>query len=402
MTKPKKILLIAPQPFFLNRGTPLNVLELVRSLGASGYVVDLLVYPIGAEVEISGVTVIRSFKVPFIHHVPIGPSWNKLVLDFFFVFKAFFLACIGRYDVFHGIEEGGFIAGILGFIFRKPYVFDMDSCMSKQLQESGFFKNKFILRFIENIESYFIRNASAVLTVCTALSEHARLAGKDVVIYQIEDVPVDSVGDISLEKLENLRREINCENKRLILYTGNLEKYQGIDLLLEGFAEYLKENHFSNIPKLLIVGGDTAKDKLINFYQNKSLDLKISDHVIFTGPRPREEMGLFMELADVLVSPRTEGENTPLKIYSYLASGKPTVATKIKSHTQVLDDTTSFLAEPNAKDLGIIFNKVLDENVEARKFVQQVAQNAKRLVEEKYSRKEFSRKLGKMYEGILN
>ena len=48
----------------------------------------------------------------------------------------------------------------------------------------------------------------------------------------------------------------------------------------------------------------------------------------------------------MLVSPRSTGTNTPLKIYQYLRSGRPIVATRLLTHTQVLSDDTAFLAEP--------------------------------------------------------
>jgi hypothetical protein len=68
-------------------------------------------------------------------------------------------------------------------------------------------------------------------------------------------------------------------------------------------------------------------------------------------------MPLFIGLSDVLVSPRLSGTNTPLKIYSFLKSGKPLVATNLWTHTQVLSDQTSVLVKPDAEGMaeGITF-----------------------------------------------
>ena len=66
----------------------------------------------------------------------------------------------------------------------------------------------------------------------------------------------------------------------------------------------------------------------------------------FTGPRPPEEGPLFEKNSHILVSPRTQGTNTPLKIYSYLQSGKPIVATNLYTHTQVLHPGIALLVEP--------------------------------------------------------
>ena len=70
---------------------------------------------------------------------------------------------------------------------------------------------------------------------------------------------------------------------------------------------------------------------------------------VFAGKRPVSELPQFLALADVLVSPRRTGGNTPFKVYTYLASGKPLVATRIPTHTQLLDDTLATLTEPTAE-----------------------------------------------------
>ena len=63
----------------------------------------------------------------------------------------------------------------------------------------------------------------------------------------------------------------------------------------------------------------------------------IEDVTIFAGERPAAEIPAYLLAADVLVSPRSRGTNTPLKIYQYLRSGKPIVATRLLTHTQVLE-----------------------------------------------------------------
>src|SRR6185295_18121180 len=63
----------------------------------------------------------------------------------------------------------------------------------------------------------------------------------------------------------------------------------------------------------------------------------VASCVVFAGQRPFEEIPLFLDAADVLVSPRSTGTNTPLKIYQYLRAGRPIVATRLLTHTQVLN-----------------------------------------------------------------
>jgi glycosyltransferase involved in cell wall biosynthesis len=77
---------------------------------------------------------------------------------------------------------------------------------------------------------------------------------------------------------------------------------------------------------------------------------------IFAGERPAGEIPAYLLASDVLVSPRSRGTNTPLKIYQYLRSGKPIVATRLLTHTQVLSDETAILtgASPAEFSAGIL------------------------------------------------
>ena len=80
--------------------------------------------------------------------------------------------------------------------------------------------------------------------------------------------------------------------------------------------------------------------------------LGLSSAVIFTGQRPAEEVPAYLDAATVLVSPRSSGTNTPLKIYQYLRSGRPIVATRLRTHTQVLNDDVAILTPATSEGLA--------------------------------------------------
>jgi glycosyltransferase involved in cell wall biosynthesis len=107
----------------------------------------------------------------------------------------------------------------------------------------------------------------------------------------------------------------------------------------------------------------------------------VQDAVVFAGQRPADDIPSFLDAADVLVSPRSTGTNTPLKIYQYLRSGRAIVATRLLTHTQVLDDDVAFLtpATPEGFADGIV--AALKDPARARA----VGECARRLAETKYS-----------------
>ena len=98
--------------------------------------------------------------------------------------------------------------------------------------------------------------------------------------------------------------------------------------------------------RLVLVGGEPAQVEAAR--ARRSARLGLDGAVIFTGQRPAEEIPAYLDAATLLVSPRSTGTNTPLKIYQYLRSGRPIVATHLRTHTQVLADETAFLGRADA------------------------------------------------------
>lgn len=389
-----KILLLSPQPFFQARGTPINVREMLYALSEDGHHVTLLCYPFGENINIKNVEIVRSYKPPFVHGVKIGPSLIKIYLDIFFAIKALILSVRKKYDIFHGIEEAGFIAGVLGLIFKKPFIIDVDSSMAHQLRESGFITSKTILWFFEKFESFFFNRATKVITVCEALTNEVKKLASNAKITQIEDFPLD-YGSTNLEEF-NLRAKYNiAEAKKIILYAGNFEPYQGIDLLIDSYKIIHDCGHTNCI--LILIGGTDAH---IAHYKDIAKKYGLIDNIIFAGHIESTLMGQIHNQADILASPRILGTNTPLKIYSYLQAGKTIVATDIYSHTQVLNNDCALLSSPDAESFSKILITALDEK--NKDFIYKISQNAKHLAETKFSRETFHKSLKTVYQNILN
>jgi glycosyltransferase involved in cell wall biosynthesis len=102
---------------------------------------------------------------------------------------------------------------------------------------------------------------------------------------------------------------------------------------------------------------------------------------IFAGERPAEEIPDFLDAADVLVSPRSTGTNTPLKIYQYLRACKPIVATRLLTHTQVLNDDVAILTDATPEAFGRGILRALNEPALADR----LARQAYLLAETRYS-----------------
>jgi len=168
-----RILLLAPQPFYEDRGTPIAVALVLRVLSERGDTVDVVTYHEGRGLDLEHVTLHRIPRLPFVRGIRPGFSWKKVVCDAFVLAAAVRLAAWGRYDLVHAVEEAVFIAVLLKWLFRVPYVYDMDSSLAQQLRE------RFPLlapatRVLDACERLALRHATAVVPVCEALAALAR------------------------------------------------------------------------------------------------------------------------------------------------------------------------------------------------------------------------------------
>jgi glycosyltransferase involved in cell wall biosynthesis len=161
----------------------------------------------------------------------------------------------------------------------------------------------------------------------------------------------------------------------LVLYTGTFEAYQGLDLLFASMRPVIAARPDT---RLLLAGG---RPEQIEAARAQAAALGLGAAVIFAGQRPAEEIPAFLDAADVLVSPRSLGTNTPLKIYQYLRSGRPIVATRLLTHTQVLDDEVAFLTEATPEGFGAGVLAAIADPERARA----VGARARHLADTKYS-----------------
>lgn len=391
-----RVLFISPQPFFIERGSPLRVRATLLSLSKLGYSVDLLALPFGEDLNIKGVNVFRTFSLPGVKDIGIGPSWRKFVFDVLLLFYASFLMWKKSYTVIHGIEEGGIIAALLGKLTRTPYIFDMHSCMSDQVQEREYCEWSFLVKLLMYIERLCIRSASAVMTVCDDLTERSKAIAPNVPAFTVNDVSLDYFSKPSEKEVQALKDSFGLGNSRVIVYTGNFESYQGMELLLESFAVAKRARELRDTV-LLLVGGDSENNRRRIELEMFAKSLDIGNSVVFAGVRPTSEMGAFMALGDALISSRTLGVNTPLKVYSYMASGKPIIATRIKSHTQVLTEDSCFLCEANPDDLARCIILALSDSEEAKLDREKKVAVAQKLAEERYSIKQFTENIKELY-----
>jgi glycosyltransferase involved in cell wall biosynthesis len=339
--------MIAPQPFLEERGAPFAIYHHIKALLSMGYTIDLVTYHIGKPVRLPGLRILRIPALPCIQQVKVGPSWAKFPLDMLVFCLSLWRLCIARYDCIHTHEEAGLIGVVLSAIFGCKHLYYMHSDLSQQVVSSDFTTNPLLIKLVEIVQKLIVRKSDAIITICPDIEIAAKHMMTNAPIYMIENSAVDeSLPAPKAQDVQQLRQELHLGDGPVLLYTGTLESYQGIELLLHSIPAVYAS--FPNARYVLVGGQPTQVEK----YSKLACDLGIRDAIRLVGHRPLAEMPLYMALADVLLSPRSKGTNTPLKLYTYLRAGKPILATEIYSQTQVLTPDTALLVQPTAEDLA--------------------------------------------------
>ena len=374
------ILMIAPEPFFEPRGTAFSEYHRIRALIDLGHTVDLVTYPFGEDRPMAGLRVFRCMRPPFIRQIGIGPSFAKIPLDVSLALTAFARGLRGRYDAVHSHEEGIAIGIVLAAMLRVPHLYDMHSSLPQQLTNFAFTRSRTVRWLFEALERFVVRHSRVVIVICPELQTTVQRIDPDVPCVLIENAPGSSeegsIGDASPARTDSLRASLGLTAEQpVVLYTGTFEPYQGLDLLLDAFVHVARSRRDA---RLVLAGGNPGQ---IEALRGEAASRGIADAVVFTGQRPSEEIPLYLRMATALVSPRRTGTNTPLKIYQYLGSGTPIVATRLLTHTQVLGDDTAILTPATAEGFAEGILTAIGDSARASA----LAARARHLAETKYS-----------------
>jgi glycosyltransferase involved in cell wall biosynthesis len=382
------VLVVAPEPFYEDRGTPIAVCQLLQALSQLSYQVDVLTYPLGRTIEIPHVRYFRSSNPLRLRRVPIGFSLRKLVLDATLVQELMRRLMTGAYHCIHAVEEAAFPAVVLGRRFRVPVIYDMQSSIPEQLAGRLLFGNPPAQWFLRWMERWLLHRADSVVS-SSGLAKRVRAMAPTARLREWQYSGTLPAAD-PLEGAA-LRRDLQIADGRpVILYCGTFEPYQGLPELLAAIPHVLAE-----IPEASFVlvgatesGGTTVERGHADLVRNGTLRV--------VKRQPREKIPAFLALADVVVSPRAYGDNLPLKVFDYLTAGKPIVATDIAAHRSVLTEERALLTGPWSPDIARGIVGLLRDPELARR----IGAAGRAYAEEKLGWFSFVRAVGELYSEI--
>ena len=369
-----RILMLIPEVFYSARGTPLSAYHRIRDLIDRGHEVEVLTYKLGDAPPDPKLVVHRAFGPHFASSLKQGPSRLKIWFDLLFLISLVYRLTRSRYDLLYAHEEGGFLGALVAPLFRVPLVYDMHSSLPLQIRDWGFSRLEAVVSLFRWVERFTLKRTCAAVAISPGVRDAALEAWPEATVVMILN-RFAAEKNASPEEGRRLRSEIGLEPAhKLVLYTGSFVPLQALDLLVEAIPRVVAR---APEARFVLVGGRPHE---IEELDRLAARVGASEYLSLIPHRPPAEMPIFTAACDVLVSPRVKGINPPGKLFSYLSSGRPLVATDRPIHNQLVDASCAILTTPDASGIadGILIALTDVERVRC------ITQAARELVDTRY------------------
>lgn len=346
--------MLAPTPYFSDRGCHVRIYEEARALIKLGHEVCVVTYHLGRDMP--GIRVVRIPNIPWYQKLEAGPSWQKPFLDLLLLFKAFSTARTFRPHLIHAhLHEGTLLGYVLKRILRLPLLFDYQGSLSGESLNHGFFRDKSLLhRLFVTLERAIDRSADFIITSSTmGRSELIRDWGiaSERVSALIDGVDTDIFKPCSRS---DARRELKIsEEAQVVVYLGLFNRYQGVDLLLDAIVRVRSE--IAGVHFLLM--GFPDED-----YRRRAKEIGIDDVVTFTGRVPYHLAPFYLSAGDIAVSPKLARTEANGKLFNYMACGLPTVLFDSEVNREILGDNAIYAEYSDVTSLAGCIVAALSNN----------------------------------------
>lgn len=335
--------MIAPTPYFSDRGCHVRIYEEARALTKLGHEVCIVTYHLGRDMP--GVRVVRTPTIPWYNKLEAGPSWHKPYLDFLLLWKALSEVRTFHPHVLHAhLHEGTLIGSVLKILHRIPLLFDYQGSLSGESLNHGFLgKTSLLMKLFKRLERFINHRADYIITSSDA-GRQELLCDWGIPVGKISTL-IDGVDTEMFRPLSrcDARKSLGIpENAKLVVYLGLFNQYQGVDLLLNVIFSIRSE---APDVRFLLMGFPDAE------YRKKAEDMGINDIITYTGRLNYDKAPFFLSAGDLAVSPKLALTEANGKLFNYMACGLPTVVFENSINREILGDDGIYVEYGNADQL---------------------------------------------------
>jgi glycosyltransferase involved in cell wall biosynthesis len=314
-----RVLMVAPTPFFGDRGCHIRILEEVRALRGLGVETVVVTYAVGRDHP--DVSTVRTARLPWIRTLPIGFSPHRPYLDAMLLGTTLRTARRFRPDVLHGhLHEGAAIASVIGRVVGRPAIADLQGSVVGEMISHGHLPARGPLpAALRRAERLVLRWPARLVP------SSANFARELVDVWRTPPERVVLIPDgIDPDFLrpraapDSLREQLGLVGKRVVVYLGVLTEYQGIDDLLDAWPAVM-----AAVPDahLLLMGHPNVER-----YRARAEAATPSGSVTLTGRIEYGETPQYLALGDVAVSAKHVSTEANGKLLNYMAMGLPSIA----------------------------------------------------------------------------
>jgi 1,2-diacylglycerol 3-alpha-glucosyltransferase len=316
---PRRIAMVAACPFPSLRGSQVLIRELAQSLADRGHLLHLVTYPQGESVvALRGIRVHR-VRSPRFATRPGGRGWRRLVLDLSLVRTLYRVVRRERIEVIHAHNYEAPLAGFfVRWLTGVPVVYHSHNALSDELAYyfAPGWRRRVARYFGGFLDRHVPRRADFSIALTPELETFLRGCG----------VPATSVATIAPTTAPSrLPANVSDGNgafgeRFVVMYTGNLDPYQDLDVLGAGIANLL-----ITVPRtlLLVVTHEATWEQRVGARLLHLVEAGVARVIVAPAFSVVRRL---MAQADVLVCPRRSWSGFPIKLVNYMASGRPVVA----------------------------------------------------------------------------
>lgn len=329
-----RVLVLAPTPFFGDRGCHVRIYEEVRALTSRGVRCRIVTYPTGGDRP--DVDVVRAVAVPGVDVAPLGFSPGRPLLDLSVLLSAYRQAARFRPHVIHAhLHEGIAIGVALRAGYRVPLIADLQGSLVSELVDQGVVTESGLLAGgIRQIERWLVRRPSRVLTS----SGHgvSLLAEQGVDPRLLTTLPDGVDVDVFSPRAPDpaLLARLDLVDKRVVVFLGVLTDYQGVDVLLD--VATILSRRAPDI-HLLVLGYPNEEH-----YRAQARARGLTGVISFPGRVPYTDAPDWLALGTIAVSPKRSLTEANGKLLNYMACGLPVVATETPVNKELLGEAGVF------------------------------------------------------------
>jgi glycosyltransferase involved in cell wall biosynthesis len=355
-----RVLVVAPTPFFEDRGCHVRILEEARAVREQGLDVLVATYHVGRDVR--GIPTVRTPELPWVRRLPIGFSPHKPYLDALLLVAALRGARRFRPDVIHAhLHEGAAVGTVLGRLIGRPVIADLQGSVSGEMIAHGQLGARgWPTTLVRQLERAILRWPDRLIASSAHLAAELRetwgVPGERIVVFP------DGVDPVRFRPglpTDDLRRALGLADKRVLAYLGVLTNYQGVNDLLAAWPRVTRAVPDAH---LLLMGYPNVER-----YREAVMQQGLEGSVTVTGPIDYHDTPRYLALGDVAVSPKHASTEANGKLLLYMACGLPVVVYDSPVARELLGDAGTLVPMRDVSALAAACASLLGDDAERKR-----------------------------------